>query len=104
MNDPMETKAIKKVFGNNAYHIPISSTKSMIGHCISAAGALEAIVSVMTLINQVIHPTINLDNPDPECDLNYIPNQPMERQVKYAMSNSFAFGGQNCVLIFKKWE
>ena len=104
MNDPMETKAIKTVFGQNAYHIPVSSIKSMIGHGISAAGAIEAIASIMALRADVIPPTINLDNPDPECDLDYVPNKSREKKLACVMSNSFAFGGQNCVLVFKKWR
>lgn len=102
MNDPVETKAIKKVFGENAYHIPISSIKSMIGHCIGAGGALEAIAGITALENNLIPPTINLENPDPQCDLYYVPNNSIKKELNHVMSNSFAFGGQNCVLIFSK--
>ena len=103
VNDVIETKAIKKVFGADAARIPISSTKSMTGHTIGAAGALEAVVSIMALNTNVIPPTINLDSPDPECDLDYVPHHARENKLDVAMSNSFAFGGQNSVLIFRKF-
>jgi len=103
-NDVAETKAIKEVFGSRASKIPISSTKSMTGHSIGAAGAMEAIISVLTLQHQVIHPTINLDTPDPECDLDYVPHQARKATVNTVMSNSFGFGSNNAVLVFKKWE
>jgi 3-oxoacyl-[acyl-carrier-protein] synthase II len=102
MNDIIETKAIKAVFGQNAYRIPVSSIKSMIGHSIGAAGALEAIASILALDNNLVPPTINLENPDPQCDLNYVPNNACKKELGYVMSNSFGFGGQNCALIFKK--
>ncbi len=102
INDIIETKSIKTVFAQNAYDIPVSSIKSMIGHCIGAAGALEAIASVLTLDNNLIPPTINLENSDPQCDLYYVPNKACKKELSYVMSNSFGFGGQNCVLIFKK--
>ena len=101
-NDAAETKAIKEVFGDRSKKIPISSTKSMTGHSIGAAGALEAIVSVLTLQNQEIHPTINLNVPDPECDLDYVPNTSRKTKVTAVMSNSFGFGSNNAVLIFKE--
>lgn len=102
-NDLLETQAIKKVFGDGAYKIPISSTKSMHGHAIGAAGAIEFVVSLLALKNQVIPPTINLDQPDPECDLDYVPNIGREgARVNTVMSNSFAFGGTNAVLLARK--
>ncbi len=102
LNDSVETLAIKKVFGERAYKIPISSTKSMIGHLLGAAGAIEAIVTVMTIYTGTIHPTINYENPDPECDLDYVPNQSRKAEVRVALSNSFGFGGHNVSLVFKK--
>ena len=104
LNDPIETKAIKTALGNHAYEIPISSTKSMIGHLIGAAGGVEAIASVMSIANGKVHPTINYENPDPDCDLDYVPNQAREVPVKTVMSNSLGFGGFNSVLIFRKFE
>ncbi len=101
-NDSIETKAIKEVFGENAATIPISSIKSMMGHLIAAAGAVEAIVCVLALRDQKVPPTINLENPDPACDLDYIPNRSREAKVDVAMSNSFGFGGQNDTLIITK--
>jgi 3-oxoacyl-[acyl-carrier-protein] synthase II len=99
-NDAMETLAIKRVFGEQAYQIPVNSTKSMIGHSFGAAGAIEAIVSVLTLINGVLHPTINYETPDPQCDLDYVPNEARTiKDLKYALSNSFGLGGQNASLI-----
>ena len=103
VNDPIETRAIKKVFGDRAYAIPVSSIKSMIGHSIGAAGALEAATCVNIINRGVIPPTINLEDPDPACDLDYVPNQARSSVVRRAMSNSFAFGGQNCVLIFERF-
>lgn len=99
-NDAMETIAIKRVFGENAYNIPISSTKSMIGHALGGSGAIEAIASLMSLVDQVLHPTINYETPDPDCDLDYVPN--VARQVenlKYILSNSFGLGGQNASIV-----
>ncbi|NWF69679.1 MAG: beta-ketoacyl-ACP synthase II [Chloroflexi bacterium] len=99
-NDAMETKAIKTVFSDHAYHIPISSTKSMIGHAMAAAGAIEAIVCVLSLQNKVLHPTINYEYPDPQCDLDYVPNSARDvRHLKYVLSNSFGLGGQNAALV-----
>jgi 3-oxoacyl-[acyl-carrier-protein] synthase II len=103
LNDGIETKAIKTVFGDRAYQLPVSSTKSMTGHAIGAAGALEAVVCIMALNANLIPPTINLDTPDPACDLDYVPHHAREKELNVVMSNSFAFGGQNSVLIFKKF-
>lgn len=99
-NDPVETRAIKTIFGERACGIPISSTKSMIGHLISAAGAVEAVASILCANVQKVHPTINLDNPDPDCDLDYVPGTYRDVDVRYFMSNSFAFGGMNASLVF----
>ncbi len=103
-NDRIETLAIKKLFGKNAYNIPISSTKSMTGHMLGAGGAVELIVCVKTIEEGIIHPTINYKNPDPECDLDYVPNKPREKEVKVAISNSFGFGGHNACIAVKKFE
>ena len=100
----METLAIKRVFGENAYAIPVSSTKSMIGHLMGAAGGIEAVICVQTLLSQVIAPTINYETPDPDCDLDYVPNVARPASVRVAMSNSFGFGGQNACLVFKTYE
>nr|HID58438.1 beta-ketoacyl-[acyl-carrier-protein] synthase II [Desulfobacterales bacterium] len=102
LNDVTETKAIKSVFKEHAYEIPISSTKSMTGHALGAAGAIEAVVSVLTVSRGIIPPTINYEVPDPECDLDYVPNVAREKEICVAMSNSFGFGGTNGCLIFKK--
>jgi len=104
LNDKYETLAIKKVFGERAFQIPISSSKSMIGHTIGAAGAIELIITIQTIVNGVITPTINLDQPDPELDLDYVPNKSRNQEVKCALSNSFAFGGHNAVLVIKKYN
>ncbi|MCB9457096.1 MAG: beta-ketoacyl-ACP synthase II [Anaerolineaceae bacterium] len=104
LNDVMETKAVKRVFGDYAYQVPMSSTKSMTGHGMGATAALEAVFSVMVLQDQVAPPTINLHEPDPECDLDYVPNQARAIQGTHVMSNSFGFGGHNVSLIFKRWE
>ncbi len=104
LNDLNETKAIKKLFGEHAYKLSVSSTKSMTGHLLGAAGAIEAIASIMAIKNNVIPPTINLDEPDPECDLDYTPFKPKEREVNYAISNTFGFGGHNASILFKKFE
>jgi len=103
VNDPIETRAIKLALGDHASRTPVSSTKSMTGHAIGAAGALEAIICVKAMEAGVIPPTINLDTPDPECDLDYVPHQAREKNLDVVMSNSGAFGGQNCVLIFRKF-
>ena len=99
-NDLAETKAIKAVFGPDAYHIPVSSTKSMIGHSLGAAGAIEAVVCVKALVEQFIPPTINLEQPDPECDLDYVPRQGRPAKLTRVLSNSFGFGNCNAVLVF----
>jgi 3-oxoacyl-[acyl-carrier-protein] synthase II len=104
INDPIETRAIKTTFGKLAYLIPISSIKSMIGHAIGAAGALGAVSCVNVINRGMIPPTINLEHPDPACDLDYVPNVARPQVVRAAVSNSFAFGGQNCVLVFKRYD
>lgn len=104
LGDIAETKAIKKVFGDYAYKMNVSSTKSMTGHLLGAAGAVEAIASILALINNIVPPTINFENPDPECDLNYTFNKPQEKIINYAMSNAFGFGGHNTSIIFKKYK
>jgi 3-oxoacyl-[acyl-carrier-protein] synthase II len=103
LNDLMETKAVKRAFGEQAYNIPMSSTKSMTGHGMGATAALEAIVSIMALREQVAPPTVNLTEPDPECDLDYVPNEARDLRMTYVMSNSFGFGGHNVSLIFAKY-
>lgn len=103
-NDKSETKAIKLVFGDKAKHIPISSTKSMTGHLLGAAGAIEAIVCVKSVQDNYIPPTIGYREADEECDLDYVPNEGRSTEVKYAMSNSFGFGGHNAVILLKKWS
>lgn len=103
-NDVNETKAIKTVFGDHAYKIIINSTKSMTGHLLGAAGGIEAIATVLTIKNKIIPPTINLDNPDPECDLNYNPHKAINKEVNVAISNTFGFGGHNASLLFKRFE
>ena len=100
-NDVTETKALKAVFGDRAYKIPVNSIKSMLGHALGAAAALEAVSAVSSLIEGVIPPTINLETPDPECDLDYVPNVARKASLKYVMTDSFGFGGQTSVLIFK---
>ncbi len=104
LNDLNETKAIKNLFGDHAYKIAISSTKSMTGHLLGAAGALESIACILAINNSIIPPTINLDEPDPECDLNYTPKVAVEKNVDYALSNTFGFGGHNSTLLFKKFK
>ena len=103
LNDKMETMAIKSVFSDYAYHIPISSTKSMMGHLIGAAGAVEAIICVMVIQHGLIPPTINLTHPDPECDLDYVPNVARQAKVTSALSTSFGFGGHNSALVFRQY-
>lgn len=102
-NDEFETMAIKKVFGDLAYRIPISSTKSMTGHLLGAAGGIEAIISILTIVRGIIPPTINYECPDPECDLDYVPNKARKATVDVALSNSFGFGGTNACLLFKRY-
>jgi 3-oxoacyl-[acyl-carrier-protein] synthase II len=103
LNDAMETKAIKTVFGEYAYKVPISSTKSMTGHLIGCAGAIEPAICIMTILKGIIPPTINYDNPDPACDLDYVPNIARAARVTTALTNSFGFGGHNSVLILRKY-
>jgi 3-oxoacyl-[acyl-carrier-protein] synthase II len=103
LNDAAETMAIKKVFGERAYKIPVSATKSMTGHLLGGAGAVEAIISILSMINNIAPPTINYETPDPECDLDYVPNQARQVSMDVVMSNSFGFGGTNAVLVFKKF-
>jgi 3-oxoacyl-[acyl-carrier-protein] synthase II len=104
VNDRVETLAIKHVFGEQAYKIPVSSSKSMMGHLIAAAGGVELIISVMSILNGVLPPTINYDTPDPECDLDYIPNTAREKRVDHVLSNSFGFGGQNVSLVVSRFD
>lgn len=103
-NDKLETLAIKKVFKEHAYKVAISSTKSMTGHLLGAAGGIEAIASVLAIENGIIPPTINYETPDLECDLNYVPNESINREVNYVLSNSLGFGGHNASLLFKKFD
>lgn len=104
LNDVTETRAIKRALGESAYDIPISSTKSMTGHLLGAVGAVESIFCVKTLTEGIVPPTMNLDNPDPECDLDYVPYEPRQMDVRTAMTNSFGFGGHNVCLIFQQFE
>lgn len=101
-NDKVETQAIKDLFGRDAYRIPVSSTKSMTGHLLGAAGGVEMIASLLAFKEKIIPPTINYENPDPECDLDYVPNKAREAKIKVVMSNSMGFGGHNAVLVIKK--
>ena len=104
LNDAGETKALKLALGDHAYKVAISSTKSMIGHLLGAAGAVEAIATLLTINRGIIHPTINYDNPDPECDLDYVPNQARRKDVRKAISNGFGFGGHNAVVVLARYE
>jgi 3-oxoacyl-[acyl-carrier-protein] synthase II len=104
MADAIETRAIKQVFGEQAYRIPVSSTKSMTGHLLGAAGGIEAVFSILALFHGMLPPTINLDTPDPACDLDYIPNKARSAAIQVALSNSFGFGGVNACLIFKRLD
>ncbi len=104
IGDAVETTALKRVFGERAKKVPISSTKSMTGHLLGGAGGLEAGISVLALRDQILPPTINYENPDPACDLDYVPNRARKAEVNFALSNSFGFGGTNASLIFKRWE
>ncbi len=104
LNDPMETKAVKRALGERAYHIPMSSTKSMTGHGMGMTAAIEAVFCILSLRDQIAPPTINLHTPDPECDLDYVPNTARELSINILMSNSFGFGGHNSSLIFKQFE
>ncbi len=103
-NDINETKAIKTVFGDHAYKLVVNSTKSMTGHLLGAAGGIEAIATILSIKNSMIPPTINLDNPDPECDLNYSAKAVTKMEIKNAISNTFGFGGHNASLLFNKFE
>jgi len=102
--DASETKAIKKVFGDHAYRLAVSSIKSMTGHLLGAAGGVEAVATVLTLHHGMIPPTVNYEEPDPECDLDYVPNRARQAEVRVAFSNSFGFGGTNATLVFKRYE
>jgi 3-oxoacyl-[acyl-carrier-protein] synthase II len=104
LNDLSETLAIKRVFGEDAYRLPISATKSMVGHSFGAAGAVESIAAVQSIQTGMIHPTINYEHPDPECDLDYVPNKTRRADVDVVLKNSFGFGGQNACLVFKRYE
>ena len=104
LNDVVETRAIKTVFGEHAYKLSVSSTKSMTGHMLGGAGGIESVFLALAIHNQIIPPTINLENPDPECDLDYVPNKSKETAIRAAISNSFGFGGTNAVLAMKKFE
>jgi 3-oxoacyl-[acyl-carrier-protein] synthase II len=102
LGDIGETRAIKAAFGQHAYKVPISSTKSHLGHLLGASGGVEAVILALAVKNNLIPPTINLDNPDPECDLDYVPHKARDAKINYALSNSFGFGGHNATLLFKK--
>jgi 3-oxoacyl-[acyl-carrier-protein] synthase II len=104
MNDKFETMAIKKVFGAHAYKLAVSSTKSMIGHLLGAAGGVEFVVSVLSIVNNKLTPTINYEYPDPDCDLDYVPNQSRDAQVNVVISNSLGFGGHNATLLVKRYQ
>ncbi|ACX52095.1 3-oxoacyl-(acyl-carrier-protein) synthase 2 [Ammonifex degensii KC4] len=104
LNDKVETLAIKKVFGKAAYRIPVSSTKSMTGHLLGAAGGVEAAACVLSIVHGIVPPTINYEHPDPECDLDYVPNQARSMRVEVALSNGFGFGGHNATLIFRRYS
>lgn len=104
LNDASETVAVKRVFGEDAYRVPVSGTKSMVGHSFGAAGAIESVATVQTIVNGTIHPTINYEHPDPECDLDCVPNESREADVRVALKNSFGFGGHNACLVFKRFD
>ena len=104
LGDKAETRAVKKVFGDHAYELSVSSSKSQLGHSLGASGGLELILTTKAILESTVPPTINLENPDPDCDLDYTPNVPKQRELKYAMSNSFGFGGHNASIIVKKFE
>ncbi len=103
LNDKYETRAIKSVFGEHAYKMAVSSTKSMTGHLLGAAGGVEAAYTILALCDQIMPPTINYEFPDPDCDLDYVPNTARKAKIDVALSNSFGFGGTNGTLIFKRW-
>src|SRR5699024_671442 len=102
--DVSETKAIKDTFGNHAYKLKVSSTKSMTGQLFGAAGGVESIITLKSMNENIFPPTINLHNPDPDCDLDYVPNEAVEGNINIGLSNGFGFGGHNAVLCFKKWN
>ena len=104
LNDRAETRAMKSVFGDRAYHIPVSGSKSMTGHLLGASGSLEAVICILTINHGVVPPTVNLTHPDPECDLDYVPNEARQVKVKTAISNSFGFGGHNSTLVFHQYS
>ncbi|MCX6249011.1 MAG: hypothetical protein NTW10_14895 [Bacteroidetes bacterium] len=104
LNDRYETMAIKRVFGDLAYKIPVSSSKSMTGHTIGAAGAIEGIITIMSIYHNILTPTINLDVPDPDLDLDFVPNQSRKAEVNIALSNSFGFGGHNATIVFRRYS
>jgi 3-oxoacyl-[acyl-carrier-protein] synthase II len=103
-NDKAETAAIKTVFGEGAYAVPVSSTKSMTGHLLGAGGGIEAIASILAIENGILPPTINYETPDPDCDLDYVPNQARKQDVEIALSNAFGFGGTNATLVLRKYR
>jgi 3-oxoacyl-[acyl-carrier-protein] synthase II len=103
-NDTVETAAIKRVFGDHAYKLLVSSTKSMIGHCMGAGGGLEGLATVMAVYTDTVHPTINLETPDAACDLDYVPGQARRITVDFALSNSFGLGGQNACIVIGKHQ
>ena len=104
INDPTETRGVKGLFGDHAYKLAMSSTKSMTGHLLGAAGGLEAGITALAIRHQIAPPTINLENPDPACDLDYVPHKPRPMPIRYALSNSFGFGGTNGTLLMKKFD
>jgi len=104
LGDKLETVAIKRAFGDHAYKLAVSSTKSMTGHLLGGAGGLEAGITILALRDQILPPTANLENPDPECDLDYVPLKARQAEFDYAMSNSFGFGGTNGALLFRRWD
>ena len=103
-NDKFETLAIKTLFGERAYNINVSSIKSMVGHLLGAAGAVESIGTILAIKNGIVPPTINYKTPDPECDLNYTPNKPVKREIRAAIANTLGFGGHNASICYKKFE
>ena len=103
LGDKAETRAVKSVFGDHAYNVSISSTKSQLGHSLGASGGIELVLTVKAILESTVPPTINLDTPDPDCDLDYTPHKPKQRDITYAMSNSFGFGGHNASIIVKKF-
>jgi 3-oxoacyl-[acyl-carrier-protein] synthase II len=104
LGDKAETIAIKRALGEHAADVPVSSAKSMIGHLMGAAGAVEAMATILSIRDQILHPTINYETPDPECDLDYVPNEARDMDIRVALKNSFGLGGQNACLVFGKWE